>query len=150
MKDIVCAAAGLALAVAYFVLADRLPRSLLSDPTGADGLPKALAVGLALVALAVLVRAVIARMRGAPAAEGSDTLRHLRAAGMMALGIAYFLLLPWLGYAVSVFLFLLAVALYAGTRPGVAPVAISAAGAAILWLTFERLFGIAMPYGTIF
>jgi hypothetical protein len=50
----------------------------------------------------------------------------------------------------SVFLFLLAVALYAGTRPGVMPIAVSAAGAAILWFTFTRLFGIAMPSGTLF
>jgi len=149
MKDIACAAAGLALAIGYYVLADRLPRSLLSDPTGADGLPKVLAIALALTALAVLAVAVL-RRTAAIRAEAGEGRRHLRAAGMLALGVAYFMLLPWLGYPLSVFLLLLAVALYAGTRPGLAPVAISAAGALVLWVTFERLFGIAMPHGTVF
>ena len=149
MKDIVCAAAGLALAIGYYVLADRLPRSLLSDPTGADGLPKLLAIALALTALAVLALALLRRAPRARA-ESGEGLVHLRAAGMLALGVAYFLLLPWLGYPLSLFLLLLGVILYAGTRPGMAPVAISAAGALVLWFTFERLFGIAMPHGTVF
>jgi putative tricarboxylic transport membrane protein len=150
MKDIVCVVAGLALAIGYYVLADRLPRSLLSDPTGADGLPKLLAIALALISLAVLGLALLRRTPTARAADHGEALRHLRAAGMLAFGVAYFLLLPWLGYPLSVFLLLLGVILYAGTRPGVAPVAISAAGAGVLWFTFERLFGIAMPHGTLF
>ena len=149
MKDVACAIAGLVLAAGYWLLADELPRSLLSDPTGADGLPKVLAVALALASAVILVMALRRRAHRAEAAPG-DLMKHVRAAGMLGLGVAYLVALPWLGYPIAVFLFMLAVALYAGTRPGITPVAIGAAGAAILWFTFEKLFGIGMPDGILF
>ena len=50
----------------------------------------------------------------------------------------------------AIFVFILAVAIYAGTRPGWQPIAISAVGAVALWFTFVKLFGIPMPTGTLF
>lgn len=148
-KDLGCGVAGLALAAAYYFLADELPRSLLSDPTGADGLPKVLAVILGVLSLLLVIGAL--RRRSATA-EGEDEglSKHLRSAGMLGLGVAYLLLVGWLGYLPTIFAFILAVALYAGTRPGWRPVAISAVGAVALWFTFVKLFGIPMPAGTLF
>ena len=150
-KNIVCGVAGLALAVGYYLIADDLPRSLLSDPTGADGLPKLLAILLGLLSLALIASSILRIARGG---EGEGEIvgmgRHLRAAGMVGLGVLYLLALPWLGYLATIFVFILAVALYAGTRLSLTPVAISATGAAVLWLTFVRLFGIPMPAGNLF
>ena len=152
-KNIVCGGAGLALAVGYYLLADDLPRSLLSDPTGADGLPKLLAILLGLLSLALIAMSILRIARGDEGEGESEIVgmgRHLRAAGMVGLGVLCLLALPWFGYLATIFLFILAVALYAGTRLSLTPVAISATGAAVLWLTFVRLFGIPMPAGGLF
>lgn len=150
IKDLGCGLAGLALAAAVYFLADDLPRSLLSDPTGADGLPKLLAYLLAGLSLTLIVSAL--RNRAAPAAEveeeGLD--KHLRSAGMLVLGVLYLVAVPTLGYLITVFLFILVVALYAGTKFSWRPVAISAIGAGALWFTFVKLFAIPMPTGTLF
>jgi putative tricarboxylic transport membrane protein len=149
IKDLGCGVAGLALAAAYYSLADDLPRSLLADPTGADGLPKALAVLLGGLSLLLILGAL---RRRASAGEAADEgwAKHLRSAGMLGLGVAYLGLVGWLGYLPTIVLFILAVALYAGTRPGWQPVAISAVGGVLLWFTFTRLFNIPMPAGTLF
>jgi hypothetical protein len=149
-KDLGCGVAGLALAAAYYFLADALPRSLLADPTGADGLPKLLAVLLGGLSLLLVVGALRPRSVAAAPAEEESLGKHLRSAGMLVLGIFYLMLVSWLGYLPTIFVFILAVALYAGTRPGWRPVAISAVGAVALWFTFVKLFGIPMPAGTLF
>lgn len=149
-KDLGCGVAGLALAAAFYFLADDLPRSLLADPTGADGLPKLLAYllgGLSLLLIVGALRRAPARA-SATADEGLD--KHLRSAGMLGLGVLYLVLVPWLGYLPTIFLFILAVAIYAGTRPGWQPLAVSAIGAGALWFTFVKLFSIPMPTGTLF
>lgn len=147
IKDLGCGVTGLALAAAVYFLADDLPRSLLSDPTGADGLPKLLAYILGALSLLLIVGA----LRRAPATGDAENLeKHLRSAGMLGLGVLYLVAVSHVGYLVTIFFFILAVALYAGTRPGWQPVAISAVGAVALWFTFVKLFAIPMPAGTLF
>jgi len=151
IKDLGCGVAGLALAAAVYFLADDLPRSLLSDPTGADGLPKLLAYLLAALSLMLIVGAL--RRRTKPSAgkdAGEGFAKHLRSGGMLVLGVLYLLLVPWLGYLATIFFFILAVTLYAGTRLGWRPITISAGGAVALWFTFVKLFSIPMPSGTLF
>lgn len=150
IKDLGCGVAGLALAAAVYFLADDLPRSLLSDPTGADGLPKLLAYILGALSLLLIVGALRRAPATGDAEEGEGFDKHLRSAGMLGLGALYLVAVSHLGYLVTIFLFILAVALYAGTRPGWQPVAISAVGAVALWFTFVKLFAIPMPAGTLF
>lgn len=147
IKNLACGAAGLVLAALYYTLADSLPRSLLDDPTGASGLPKVLGVLLGGLSAALIVVTLVRRIAND---AGRGWKAHLRAAGMLALGILYLLALPWLGYLGAIFLLLLAVSLYSGVRFGVAPATISVVGALMLWGVFVRLFGIAMPSGVWF
>lgn len=146
-KNIVCGAAGLVLAAAYYVLADALPRSLLDDPTGASGLPKLLAVLLGGFSLALI--AVTVARRTAPAGEARPVRAHVQAAGLLGVGVLYLLVLPGLGYLGAIFMLVLTVSLYAGAR-GVTPLVVSVVGALGLWAMFVRLFGIAMPTSTWF
>lgn len=148
LKDLGCGVAGLALAAAVYFLADDLPRSLLADPTGADGLPKLLAYVLGALSLALIVGAL--RRRASTTESGEGLEKHLRSAGMLLLGILYLAAVPTLGYALTIFLFILAVAIYAGVKPDWRPVAVSAVGAGLLWFTFVKLFAIPMPTGTVF
>ncbi len=145
-RDLVCAALGLALAVAYYAAADALPRSLLADGVGADGMPKLLAVGLAVLSVVIGARSVLA---GAPAGDagGPGLERHLRALGVAALGAGFVVLAPVLGYPLALALLLLAAALYYGAAPRLQAVLYAGGTAAILWLIFARVLGVAMPAG---
>jgi putative tricarboxylic transport membrane protein len=146
-RDLVCAALGLALAVAYYAAADALPRSLLADGVGADGVPKLLAAALAVLSVALGARAVFAGAAAAPGRSDSGRLRHLRALGVAALGAAFVVLAPALGYPLALALLLLAATFYYGAAPSLRVVIYAAATAAALWLVFARGLGVAMPAG---
>ena len=62
-----------------------------------------------------------------------------------AMGFAYWLSLPWLGYVVATFLFLLLGTLSLGERVSLRPFAISIATAAALWVVFVFLLGVPLP-----
>jgi hypothetical protein len=147
-RDLVCAVLGLALAVAYYAAADALPRSLLADGVGADGVPKLLAVALAVLSVALGARSLLAGASAANAgSEGLGLLRHLRALGVAALGAAFVVLAPVLGYPLALALLLLAAALYYGAALQLQVVLYAGGTAAILWLIFARVLGVAMPAG---
>jgi hypothetical protein len=147
-RDLVCAALGLALAAAYYAAADALPRSLLADGVGADGVPKLLAVVLAVLSVVIGARSFVAGASAASAgSEDPGLLRHLRALGVAALGAAFVVLAPVLGYPLALALLLLAAALYYGAAPRLQVVLYAGGTAAILWLIFARGLGVAMPAG---
>ena len=130
-----CAAAGLALAAAYWLAADALPRSALADAVGADGVPKLLAVFLA--ALSILVAFT--------KSEDSETVRQpLRALGVAGLGFAYVVLVPFIGYLSGAALLAGVSALYYGAR-GRTVVVFAVGTAVLLWLMFAKALGVALP-----
>ena len=67
--------------------------------------------------------------------------------GTLALGAAYGVLLPWLGYAVSIGVLLAATAAYQGAGLNRRVVLVAAGGAAFLWALFVWLLGIPQPAG---
>jgi putative tricarboxylic transport membrane protein len=141
IRDLCGATLAVGIALAYWRAADALPRSLLSDEVGADGLPKLLALALAACALALALRALIARRP----ASGPGLERHARALGVVGLGFVYVGLCPWLGYLPSLAALIAASAVYFGARAAWT-VAATAAGTAIaLWLIFAKALGVAMP-----
>lgn len=128
-----CAAAGLALAAAYWLAADALPESALADSVGADGVPKLLAVVLALLSLLI---AFSKDMETQPAS--------LRSLGVAGLGLVYVAILPFTGYLVGAGLLAGASALYYGAR-GHTVVIFSCLTALLLWLVFAKTLGVALP-----
>lgn len=142
----------LGLAVAYYIFADDIPRSQLSDVVGAASYPKLLAVCLG--GLAVLL--VLAGLAAKPAAESEATRKEraakdlqgfYRAAGTLVLGIGFLLIISWVGYAVAVALLLAAMLLYNHMKPGWRMVLFSAAGGGFFWLLFGVVFDGAVPAG---
>ena len=128
-----CAAAGLALAAAYWLAADALPRSALADSVGADGVPKLLAVVLAVLSL------LIAFSR-----HGETQAASLRSLGVAGLGCVYVALLPFTGYLVGATLLAGAAALYYGAR-GRTVIVFAVGTAILLWLMFAQALGVALP-----
>lgn len=144
-RDLICAALGLGFAAAYFAAADALPTSLLADNVGAGGIPKLLALALALLSVLLGARSLIAVAPAASAGAGAG--QHLRALGVAALGFAYVAAAPFLGYPLAVALLAAAAALYYGARLSMSVLVYGAACAALLWLLFARVLGVAMPAG---
>ena len=128
-----CAGAGLALAAAYWLAADALPRSALADAVGADGVPKLLAALLAGVSILIAFQK-----------DGERQPGSLKALGVAALGFAYLSVLPFTGYLAGAALLAAASALYYGARGR--NVAVFAALSALgLWLVFAKALGVALP-----
>lgn len=148
----------LAFAVVYWIGADHIRISPLDGPVTAAGLPKSLAYALAILAVLLILRSLaVKRIASArPAASGAaedeqgdlGNLRlHLRAAGMLALGVGYLLAVPYLGYVLSVSILLLATAVYAGGRFGAKLAAIAAIGGVFFYFFFVKLLHIPLPPG---
>ena len=155
-RDLACASLGWALAAALWVGASRLQRSMLSDEFGADGLPRGLALLLLAVSALIALRALWAhrKARGlaapaVPEAQSQSLREHATAFGIIALGFAYVLAAPYLGYTVTAALLIFATAFHYGARPSATLAAVSAAGALFLWWMFARMLSISMPVGSV-
>ncbi|MCB4770131.1 tripartite tricarboxylate transporter TctB family protein [Ancylobacter sp. Lp-2] len=142
----------LAVAGAYYWATGAIPDSTLEDEVGAVGLPHVLAAALAVLGLVLLVRGALAartEAAGGPEDEERDA-RLPRALGFLALGAAYVLLLPYVGYFIAVALLIGSVTLYEGApRRWTVPVA-ALGGAALYWAVFVKLLGVSQPVGTLF
>ncbi|HSD43300.1 MAG TPA: tripartite tricarboxylate transporter TctB family protein [Burkholderiales bacterium] len=144
-RDLVCAALALALAGAYYVAADALPTSLLADGVGAGGIPKLLAVALGVLCVLLGARSLVAGAAAASTVAGIGD--HLRALGVAGLGLAYVAAAPHLGYPLAVALLLAATTLYYGASLRLTVLVYALGCAAVLWLVFARMLGVAMPAG---
>ncbi len=148
--DFACASAAFALAAGYYLAADAIPTSLLSDGVGADGVPKLLAIILAALAGALALRTL--RPGGGRSDGGARAIAfadHARPIGLTGLGMIYVALAPLLGYAVTLALLIAATLVYFGARNPVMIALNAIGGATLLWLTFAKLLGIAMPVGSL-
>jgi len=135
------------VAGAYYAEAATIQQSLLADAVGADGVPRMLAVGMALSGLVLAGRSVL---RPAAAPDGDLPMSaHLRAAGLLAILVIYLLVVPVAGYPLSVAALIAAVAVYAGARVNTTLAITAVAGAAAFWLMFRWLLGIPLPVGML-
>lgn len=150
-RDAVIGAVILAFAGLYWLAAGTIRRSSLEDSIGAAGLPNTLAALLAGLAVLLILRGLVLKPQPSrePAGEAAnETPRaHLRALGMLALGVAYLLVVPTLGYAVSVALLVGAVALYNHRQPSLGLALVAVAVATGFYILFVRLLDIPLPPG---
>jgi hypothetical protein len=140
------------IAALYWLGADQIRISRLEGIVGAQAVPKGLAVLLAVLS-ALLIAQDLWRARravgaaGGEAREVSGRYAHLRAAGMLLIGVGYLVLVGTIGYVPAVALLVVATALYLGQRLS-ARLVVLAVGLALLYdLMFVRLLGIPLPPG---
>ena len=161
-RDVWIGLAMLVAAVLYWRMADGIPISPLDGVVNAGAMPKALAWALGALAVLLIVRALsvefmAASARAKPAAAGdgasdegegrASLAEHLKALGIPAFALGYILLLPVLGYAVSVALLVGLVSLYGGARLDWRIPAVGAGAAACFYIVFVLLLGIPLPAG---
>jgi putative tricarboxylic transport membrane protein len=154
--NLVIAVLLLVFAVVFWFAADAIPKSRLGGTVGADGLPKLLAVALGVLSLVLIVqtlffgRARVVAADGDPSRERGESVawrEHLRAFGMIVIGIGYLVIVPYAGYLVAVALLLLIVALYNGKRPSPGLFLFMAAGAVGFYVLFVLILDVPLPAG---
>jgi putative tricarboxylic transport membrane protein len=149
-RDLLFGIATLVVAVVYYGLAVTIPQSDLADPVGPQGLPRVYALLLATFSLILIARS----LRRAPS-ESSNTESRIpnpgagipRVIGMLLIGIAYIIVLPWLGYLVSVAALITATIYFQGGVINRRSIVVAFSGAVCLWLLFIWLLGIQYPAG---
>ena len=150
-KDVLFGSATLALSVGYYWMAAAIPPSQLADAIGPQGLPKAYAILLAVFSLFLIGRSLArrsdVRTRTAGAGPRGERSPLWRVAGMLAIGIVYILVAPWLGYILSIAALLIATTYYQGGAINRQVAVVAASGAIFFWFLFVVLMRIPQPPG---
>ena len=149
--DLIAAAVLLIVAAGYFVASGEINRSALADEVGAAGVPVVYAATLAGLAVALAIKALIAARFGAGTSGDGNFARVrrrlVRAAGMLAIGVAYLAVVAVAGYLLTLVAVVAVVALYQGERLGWRLAGIAAGGGVLFFVFFDRLLGVDMPAG---
>ncbi|HUS53842.1 MAG TPA: tripartite tricarboxylate transporter TctB family protein [Thermohalobaculum sp.] len=157
-KDFWIGSVGLGFAAIYWFEAGKIRISPLDDPVTAAGLPKALGIVFGVLAIVMIVRGLLEFAGRRPAVSGGITDQpkpgermrpHLRAAGVLAIGVAYLLLIPYVGYALGIMALMLAISMYIGAPLGVRSVMTAVLGGIFFHLLFVELLGIPLPEGAL-
>ncbi|MCS7235903.1 MAG: tripartite tricarboxylate transporter TctB family protein [Armatimonadota bacterium] len=138
--DLVAGMLLLAVAAVYFHQSLFIARGF-ADRLGPAFVPRLLAGALAVLALALLVRAVGGRSEATPPPEARTGLLVV----VLALLVGYALLMPKVGFLWATPVLLAAVLLALGVREPL-PIALTAVGVtAALYGVFGRLLGVLLP-----
>ena len=150
-RDLVFGSATLALAAIYYALTVTIPQSDLADPIGPQGLPKTYAVVLAVLSIVLIARSI--RRRASPEPTNPEpripnpVSRIPRVAGMLLIGVAYIVVLPWLGYLLSVAALIAATTYFQGGSIDRRSILVAISGALFFWVLFIWLLRIQYPAG---
>jgi putative tricarboxylic transport membrane protein len=157
-RDLLFGIATLVVAAVYYGLAVTIPQSDLADPVGPQGLPRVYALLLAALSLILIARSLRSRKPASRNAERQNPeppgsripdsgSRALRVIGMLLIGIAYIVVLPWLGYLLSVAALITATIYFQGGSINGRSILVALSGAVCFWLLFIWLLRIQYPAG---
>ena len=141
----------LAASVVYFWLASSVPVSRLADAIGPQGLPKAYALALVGLSLALIISSARSPAKSQIPNPKSQSLEPRaqsplpRVAGTLLIGVVYILVLPWVGYLLSIAALILVTTYYQGGSLTRSSGVVAIAGGIFFWLLFVALMGISMP-----
>ena len=142
-------------AITYITVARGIEDSLLADAVGAGGVPQGVGLVMLLAALALFAKSFRDGAGGAGKATNDEDERMpwktiaRRCAALVAILVGYGLLLPWLGYALSVSLLVLAVGWLAGAALRAPLLLFAAASGPALWAMFDWALHVRMPVGQL-
>jgi len=158
-RDLAFGGTMLALSAGYYWMAVAIPRSQLADAVGPQGLPRVYALLLGVLSLTMIVKSFRRRAQvpsvaatpppvpGRESAGAGPRFPLWRVAGMLAIGILYILVAPWLGYLLSIAVLLLATTYYQGGAINRQVVLVSLSGGVLFWLLFVVLMRVRQPPG---
>ena len=151
-RDLVFGSTTLALAAVYYALTVTIPHSDLTDPIGPQGLPKTYALVLAALSIVLIARSLKHPPNLEPGTTNPESRipnpgRLPRVAGMLLLGVVYILVLPWLGYLLSVAALIAATTYFQGGSLSGRSILVAISGAVCFWVLFIWLLRIQYPAG---
>jgi hypothetical protein len=146
-RDLVFGVATLAIAVVYYALTSMIPPSDLADPIGPQGLPRVYAFVLAALSILLIVRSLRTRRTREPRTTAPRSHPSARVAGMLLIGVAYILVVPYLGYLVSVAMLIAVTTYLQGGAMNGRTLLVALSGAALFWAIFIWLLRIQYPAG---
>lgn len=126
--------------------------SMLSDAVGAGGVPQGVGAAIALAAVALFAKSFMgSAASSATADEGVMSAGRVaaRTSGLVAILVAYGLLLPLLGYPLTISLLVLASGWLAGAALKAPLLLTGAASGPLLWAMFDRALQVRMPGGSL-
>jgi hypothetical protein len=150
--DKLTGALGLVASVAYGYTALNIEDSLLADAVGAGGVPFSVACVMFLAALFLSLKAWFKpqdKTRVEPQAEVSEGSAHPHAMALALLLILalYVLVLPYLGYVVSIGILVVCSAWLGGARQKRSLIGSALLAGPVLWLIFDWALSIGLPMG---
>ena len=154
-RDRLLALLAAVVAITCITAARGIEDSLLADAVGAGGVPQGVGLVMLLAALALFAKSFRGGAGGAGEATADDDERMprlavaRRCAALVAMLVGYGLLLPWLGYPLSVSLLVLAVGWLAGATPRAPLLLFAAASGPALWAMFDWALHVRMPVGQL-
>lgn len=148
MRDMLTSLLLMGLAVAYYMTADALPRSFLSDEVGAEGYPKLLGIILFVLSCILMVQGIFSRhVKSSASEKRKEKHAAVKAAIMLAIGIGYLVVVPVLGYAPAVGLLVCVVAVFQGEPVSRKVIGTAVIAAGFFWVFFVFMLDIPMPAG---
>ncbi|HEU5256962.1 MAG TPA: tripartite tricarboxylate transporter TctB family protein [Vicinamibacterales bacterium] len=151
-RDLLFGIATLVVAAVYYGLAVAIPQSDLADPVGPQGLPRVYALLLAGLSLILIARSLRPSATNPSASNPESRVPNPgtgipRVIGMLLIGVAYIIVLPWFGYLLSVAALITATIYFQGGSINGRSILVALSGAAIFWLLFIWLLRIQYPAG---
>jgi len=139
-------------ACSYVAAARGIEDSLLADAVGAGGVPQGVGWLMLVAAVALFAKS----FRGHAVADGGDEARGpswqataMRTGGLVAILAAYGLLLPRLGYPLTISLLVLASGWLAGATLRAPLLLCAAVSGPLLWAMFDLALQVRMPVGSL-
>ncbi len=151
-RDLLFGITTLVVAAVYYELAVAIPQSDLADPVGPQGLPRVYALLLAALSLILIARSLRRSSSSAGSSNPESRIPNpgagiARVIGMLLIGVAYIIVLPWLGYLLSVAALITATIYFQGGVINGRSILVALSGAVCLWLLFIWLLRIQYPAG---
>jgi putative tricarboxylic transport membrane protein len=151
-SDVVAGGFMFVFAVAYLVAAFTIPKpSFENAVVGPKAVPIAIGVALAAASLALAVRGFFKGRSPRDVASGEEAppqdLRKLGVVALLLLG--YILIFVPLGYAISTFLFMLAVTMYLDHEHWVRNLVYAVVFSVVVYSIFVYVFGVQLPAGVL-
>jgi putative tricarboxylic transport membrane protein len=151
-SDVVAGGFMFVFAVAYLVVAFTIPKpSFENAVVGPRAVPIAIGVALAAASLALAIRGLVWGRSRRDAAVGDEAppqdLRKLGVVALLLLG--YILIFVPLGYAISTFLFMLAVTTYLDREHWIRNLIYAVVFSVVVYSIFVYVFGVQLPAGAL-
>jgi putative tricarboxylic transport membrane protein len=151
-SDVVAGGFMFVFAVGYLAAAFAIPKpSFENAVVGPKAVPIAIGVALAAASLALAIRGFVWGKSRRDAASGDEAppqdLRKLGVVALMLLG--YILIFVPLGYAISTFLFMLAVTTYLDREHWMRNLVYAVVFSVVVYSIFVYVFGVQLPAGVL-